>query len=260
MQGSGLGPILFVLNGSDLIPIRLENSLDKYADDIYLLVPASMSTQIMEEIDSLVVWASNNNLNLNPSKCKEMIIRRPKLSANDLIIPPPLSGIPRVDMLKVLGVSFTDKLDFTPHFSGVLGQSSSNLFALRTLRAHGLEGSELAQVTRATVISKIMYASSSWWGFAGAEMRHRLQALIHRCKKLCFLPPDFPTLEELIIEQDTSFFNQILSDRHHVLHHLLPPEKVTGYDLRPRCHGRELPRADQRMRKTVIYRMLYLDI
>ena len=169
----------------------------------------------------------------HPSKCKEMIIRRPKLSANDLIIPPPLSGIPRVDMLKVLGVSFTDKLDFTPHFSGVLGQSSSNLFALRTLRAHGLEGSELAQVTRATVISKIMYASSSWWGFAGAEMRHRLQALIHRCKKLCFLPPDFPTLEELIIEQDTSFFNQILSDRHHVLHHLLPPEKVTGHDLRP---------------------------
>ena len=65
---------------------------------------------------------------------------------------------------------------------------------------------------------------------------------------------------QLIIEQDTSFFNQILSDRHHILHHLLPPEKVTGHDLRPRCHGRELPRADQRMRKTFIYRMLWYPV
>ena len=35
-------------------------------------------------------------------------------------------------------------------------------------------------IFRAVVISKLMHASSAWWGFAGASDRQRLAAFIRR--------------------------------------------------------------------------------
>ena len=39
IQGSAIGPASFVVNAADLTPVTTENSLAKYADDTYLIVP-----------------------------------------------------------------------------------------------------------------------------------------------------------------------------------------------------------------------------
>ena len=41
IQGSVTGPTIYVLNASDLKTIEPSNSLNKYADDTYLIVPAT---------------------------------------------------------------------------------------------------------------------------------------------------------------------------------------------------------------------------
>ena len=41
VQGSSIGPVSYVINASDLRTICLTNKLFKYADDTYLVVPAS---------------------------------------------------------------------------------------------------------------------------------------------------------------------------------------------------------------------------
>ena len=51
IQGSVIGPNAYVINASDLKTFDTDNSLDKYADDTYLIVPASKSHTIMAELD-----------------------------------------------------------------------------------------------------------------------------------------------------------------------------------------------------------------
>ena len=72
-------------------------------DDCYLIVPSVNSHLVQEELDHFAEWADVNNLKLNSTKSKEMIIRRPKTKLDDL--PMLISGIERVDSMKILGVT-----------------------------------------------------------------------------------------------------------------------------------------------------------
>jgi len=66
IQGSGLVPVAYIHNSSDLHLIHSSNILLKYIDDTYLIVPAANS--IPWELQNISQWASNNNLKLNSSK------------------------------------------------------------------------------------------------------------------------------------------------------------------------------------------------
>ena len=114
IQGYVIGPTAYVIDASDLKTLEQVNSLDKYADDTYLIVPASHSHTISGELDNVSAWAADNNLSLNVNKCCEMIVRRPRLAINDPIIPPALPGVKRVFELNILGVRMSDRMDFTP--------------------------------------------------------------------------------------------------------------------------------------------------
>jgi len=65
IQGSAVGPVSHVVNAGDLTPLTPGNRFCKYADDIYLVTPASNINSRTDEIDSISTWASTNNLNLN---------------------------------------------------------------------------------------------------------------------------------------------------------------------------------------------------
>ena len=101
MPASSKAPLLVqllcVIDTSDLKTLELANSLDKYADDTYLIVPASHSHTIFGELDNVSAWAAVNNLSLNVNNSCEMIVRRPRLAMNDPIIPPALPGVKRLE-------------------------------------------------------------------------------------------------------------------------------------------------------------------
>ena len=63
-------------------------------------------------------------------------------------------------------VTFTNHLSVAEHVQTVINSSAQTLYALRTLRAHGLDDAALQTVFRSVVITKLTYASSAWWGFA----------------------------------------------------------------------------------------------
>ena len=197
MQGLVLGPCSFVMEASDLKPQNPINLLLKYADDTDLIVHASHSHTVQVELDGISRWASDNNLTLNVSKSREMIVRGPRTPADLPSIPSPVPGLARVSALEVLGVSFSDRLDFSEHFRVVFARASRSIYALKVLKAHGLLGANLWQVCRATTISYLTYAAPAWWGYTDACSRLRLQAVINRLRRFGGLPPEFPTHEEL---------------------------------------------------------------
>jgi len=70
------------------------NSLVKYADDTYLVVPsANISTRALE-INNVEVWAAANNLKLNVSKMREIVFQNPRRRIV-VTLPLPLPGISR---------------------------------------------------------------------------------------------------------------------------------------------------------------------
>jgi hypothetical protein len=171
--------------------------------------------------------------------------------------PPPLPGITRVESMVILGVTLSDTLTFDEHVCRTVSQSSQSLYALRVLRAHGLEGAALWDVTRATLVSKMLYASPVWWGSITAAAKQRLQSLLSKLQRIGFLPQQFSTFAELCEQADRSLFSSIIANSAHVLASLLPPIHHTGYDLRKRSHDHIIPRADTFLRKQFILRMLY---
>ena len=260
VQGSLIGPIAYVLNSSDLRPENDENDLNKYADDTYLLVPSSNSHTVARELEHVSEWAAENNLKLNKSKSVEMIIHRPRTKLENCNVPLPTDGLTRLTQIKILGVIVTDTLSFDMHISNVITRCSQTSYAFRIMRAHGLIGRELRDVTRATLVSKLMYASPVWFGFLNEGTRNRCQAVLNRLKRSGYLGEDFESFVEICGRADEGLCRAAVNNPFHVMHQLLPPERDTPYHLRPRAHKMQLPATNNFLKKNFIHRMLYANI
>ena len=102
VQGSGLGPYLFILLARKLRTLSLINRLVKYADDNTLVVPQHTDCLIDAELQNIVNWSEINKQNINTNKTKEIIFwksgRPPKVTTV-----PAIPQIKRVQQVKLLG-------------------------------------------------------------------------------------------------------------------------------------------------------------
>ena len=156
--------------------------------------------------------------------------------------------------LRVLGVVISSDLGMSEHLDQVLSSCASSCYAFRVLRCHGLPTPNLQEVARATTVATLMYASPSWWGFASAGERERMERLINKLRRCGFLPM---SVSNLANEADQRLFRSVIHNPNHVLHKLLPDVRRVSYNLRPRVDGFELPIKDDR---NFISRLLYNDI
>ena len=78
IQGSAIGPASYVINTGDLVAVTPGNSLCKFADDTYLIVPAVNQTSRFLELNhiGLQSWAEENHLKFNRAKSGEVVVRR----------------------------------------------------------------------------------------------------------------------------------------------------------------------------------------
>ena len=161
-----------------------------------------------------------------------MIVSRPRVGREHLTYPTPIPGIQRIDMMKILGVTLSNTL-FNAHIDIALRQAAQSMYALRVLRSHGLTG----DVTRATTLARMLYASPAWWGYTDMGHRQRLQNFIFKFQKLGFLPRNSPSFADMCGTADEILFASVLRNEYHVLAQLVPPIKETPYQLRPRAHN-----------------------
>ena len=145
----------------------------------------------------------------------------------------------------------SNRMDFIPHIIHVTTAAVQSTYALRVLRAHGLSGPHLWDVTRATAVAKLTYACSAWWGYVDSGGKARIQSVLNKLKRLGFLAEHI-SFDQICLERDTKLFSQSLTNPHHVLHQLLPPVRNVPNSLRPRVHDRELPVVSAAMRKTLL--------
>ena len=104
VQGSGIGPVLFIMFAHDLKPLDILNYLLKYAD-VSLLCPQNSRTSVELEMTHVIHWAREN---------KWLLIywRRWKWFFSHDLLPSVMPDVRRVATAKLLGVHLRQNLTF----------------------------------------------------------------------------------------------------------------------------------------------------
>ena len=141
--------------------------------------------------------------------------------------------------MNVLGVVLDSHLKFTDHIDNALSSGAQSMYDLNMLKSHGMRKAELSNVCRATLISKLTYASPSWWGFVSVADKARMNSLVSKAIKWGLYEQSMPSIFEICEKADETLFGSVMNNSEHVLHQFLPPRQTHNYALRARPHDRQ---------------------
>ncbi len=125
-QGCVLSPLLYVLYTHDCTSIHPTNTIIKFADDTAVvgLISRGDETAYRDEFQRLTEWCMANNLALNASKTKELIIDFRK--HNTSLTPLHVSGVYVERVLAFRFMSIAEDLSWRTNTSAVVKKHSSN--------------------------------------------------------------------------------------------------------------------------------------
>lgn len=150
----------------------------KFADITYLIVPAQDSQVCQDELDHVKCWARKNNLSLNCAKSKTIAFRGRGVRGTTTLLLSPVDGIERVHQITALSVIVDDPLTFIDHIISLLVSCFSLLYATRVLHSQGLPTSSLCDVSRVTLMAKILYCATACSGFVTSPHLCKLDLLL----------------------------------------------------------------------------------
>ncbi|XP_029938457.1 NACHT, LRR and PYD domains-containing protein 3-like [Salarias fasciatus] len=182
-QGCVLSPLLYTLYTTDCSPAHSSNTIIKFADDTTVvgLITRGDESAYRDEVLKLAEWCSANNLSLNTTKSKEVIVDFRKRRSD----PPPLfihgDPVERVHTFTFLGTVITDNLSWSANTSAVFKRAQQRLHFLRVLRKSNICEKLLVTFYRSTVESILTYCITVWFSHCTEADRQRLQRvrLIH---------------------------------------------------------------------------------
>ena len=163
-QGTKLGPLLFLCMIDDLQVEAPCESL-KFVDDTTLLesLPAKDSvSHLQATLDSLMAWTNKNNMNLNPSKTKELRInfsKQPLDPTNLLVKQEPVVC---VKTAKLLGVTISADLKWNCHINNIVKKASQRIYYLTVLKRFGASSEHLLHVYKTVIRPIVEYACQCW--------------------------------------------------------------------------------------------------
>jgi len=203
IQGSGVGPTLYIIMESDLRTLSRRNYLCKYADDTNLIVPGNSDIGLHDEFSHICNWAKANKMIINLGKTKEIVFRRPNVRSFHM--PLPISDIEQVDVVNLLGILLPCNFCFDAQVRNVLKLCSQRVYLLKLLRDQGLSREQLHVVFLALIVSRLRYALPAWSGFLKAEQIGQINAFLKRLYRYGFCS-ELMRLETLIVNQINDSF------------------------------------------------------
>ncbi|KAM8833028.1 putative RNA-directed DNA polymerase from transposon BS [Synchiropus picturatus] len=222
-QGCVLSPWLFSLYTNCCTSSHESVKLIKFADDTTIigLISDGDESSYRREVERLVSWCSNNNLELNAQKTVEMVIdfRRVTVSLSPLM----LAGlpIPIVDSFCFLGTTITEDLKWEPTIRSLIRKAQQRMFFLRQLRKLRLPTKLLVEFYTAIIQSILTSSITVWYNSATSRDKSRLQRIVRSAEKVigCSLPP----LQDLYASRTQRRAGRIRADPSHPGHGLFVP-------------------------------------
>lgn len=219
-QGCVLSPILYTLYTNECRALETTHTYFKYADDTALVGflktgEASMAS-FEEEVESFIKWCSDNFLNVNASKTKEMVIdfRRitevvPNTVVNNTVID-------RVNTYKYLGVEIDDQLRFDKCASVKVKKLQQRMFFLRKLCSFNVDTCILELFYKSVLQSVLSFGLVCVFGSMRKQDQDKLQRIIKTASRIigCNLTSAAQLFQDIIRHKAES----IIGDTTHPLH------------------------------------------
>jgi hypothetical protein len=224
IQGSVLGPILFIIFISDInsfIPPGVNT--EKYADDIlsYITGDSPDSSLPQAIVDGVQRWCDANRMRLNTSKCKYLI--NPGKSACDLPLLT-LNGetLEVVTSYKYLGIELNKDLDWSLQWDRVKRSISRLPFLLKQLKRTGFNQKIVTSAYISLGLSLLTYSSAAL-SSAQKQIKNEIESVHTRCLRIIGIE-EIKTSSSLIRDinlhiEESSFkqISKILNDPDHPL-------------------------------------------
>ena len=222
-QGSVLGPLLFLIFINDMPSHASSSTIKLFADDSVLYHPIinpGDERKLQEDLDSLVRWSVNSQMNFNVDKCNHIrISRRPNTTSSNIYS---MSNkcVTTVKVVNYLGITIEDTLTFDKHITDICGRANRSLFMLmRNLKRARPKTRQLAYNTICR--PKLEYASHTWSPHLQKHIT-LLESINRKAFRWCYgrkkydsitelmKQKDWPTLESRRVKNDQNMYIRIL--------------------------------------------------
>lgn len=239
-QGSVLGPLLFILYTADM-GIGVSSNMISYADDTSLYAPissplnrAEVADNLRKDVLTIIGWCNQWGMKLNPTKTHSLIISRSRTSipAHPNII---VNGVTINDStsLKLLGITFDDKLTFENHLRTVASSTAQKVGLLRKCKRIYSSDAIVRNCFYSFILPHFEYCAPVWMSAADSNLR-----LLDRAfRQIKFLLNDLNVnLDHRRMVGSLTLLYKIYNNTDHPLNQRLPgsfqPFRITRYSLR----------------------------
>ncbi|KAL0177325.1 hypothetical protein M9458_026219, partial [Cirrhinus mrigala] len=202
-------------------PVYGSNTIIKFADDTTVigLISNNDETVYREEIKHLATWCTDNNLLLNTTKTKELIVdfRKGRRGSHE---PIHINGmaVEPVSSFKFLGTHISEDLSWTTNTSSLVKKAHQRLFFLRTLKKNQLSSAILVNFYRCTIESILTNCVTVWYGSCSVAERKALQRVVKTAQRIIGTP--LPAIEDIQKKHCMRRACSILKDYSHPAHKL----------------------------------------
>ena len=229
IQGSLIGPILFLIFTNDLVSYLDGSKIVMYADDVQFLHqgPISDLPELQATVESTVAaahsWFNENCLKINPNKTDLTVIKSTKRKAtSEFSIRFGDASIRPSPTVKVLGMTVDGGLTFEAHVSGVVRRCYATLGGLSKMTGK-LPEAVKKMIVEMLIFPHLSYCSTVWAGCSKTQ-RHRLQKVINHCaqvvkgvRRSAHVSPlladlKWPSLDSMIAERDVAQVHYLLNN------------------------------------------------
>ena len=219
-QGCVLSPLLFSLYTNSCTSSHQSVKLLKFADDTTLigLISGGDESAYRWEIDHLVTWCSQNNLELNPLKTVEIIVDYRKNPAPSTPIILCGSPVDSVESCRFLGTIITQDLKWELNIRSLTKKGQQRMFFLRQLKKFNLPKTMMVHFYTAIIESILTSSITVWYTAATAKDKSRLQRIIRSAEKV--IGCNLPTLQDLHSSRTLRRARKIVADPSHPGHSL----------------------------------------
>ena len=232
-QGCVLSSLLYNIYTHDCIASSSQTSIIKFADDTVVvgLISNNNDQAYLKQVKDITQWCQLNNLALNVTKTKEMVVDYRKQQGNYTPLYISEQPVERVESFKYLGVHINNDFTWTVNIQSIIKKSRQRLYFLRLLRKFRVSTPILKAFYSSAVESVLTGSITTWYGSSTVRDCSALQRVVHSAER-CIRAP-LPALRDIYTRRVKTRARKIIKDITHPNNGLF---KKLKSGRRLRCH------------------------
>ena len=209
------------------------------------VVPRGGQSGMQDAVNTVEQWSIVNKLQLNADKCKELVIDFKRVKHHFDTVTENSQELECVDSVKLLGVTITNTLQWNCHVLDVIQKVNKRIYFLILLKRANVPAPDIVCFYLICIRPGLEYCAPLYHHALPDYLTKDIERIQKRV--LSIISPglsydgslslfNMASLDDRRIDQCKKFFDSIVSNSDHKLHHFLPPKNYFHHNLRRQRH------------------------